>query len=200
MEAKNRYEYIPDYAIPPGATLLETIEYYGISQKDLADRTGLSVQTISRIITGKEPITTETANRLELVLSIPAQFWNNFERNYRETLQRLEERRKFEALINWPREKKFPIPEMIRRRLIVKPGDNAEKIKMLLEFFGIASPENWELVYRNQAVRFRRSTVSKFSEGALAVWLREGERIAQRTECAPYDKIALRIAWHPSEL
>ena len=31
---------VTDYAVPPGATLLETIEALGISQTDLAARTG----------------------------------------------------------------------------------------------------------------------------------------------------------------
>ncbi|MFP4349491.1 MAG: transcriptional regulator [Desulfococcaceae bacterium] len=37
-----------------------------MSQKELADRTGLTVQSIHRIMNGDEPITLETASRLQL--------------------------------------------------------------------------------------------------------------------------------------
>ena len=39
----------PDYAVPPGETLKETIEFLGMTQKELSTRTGLSVQSLNRI-------------------------------------------------------------------------------------------------------------------------------------------------------
>ncbi len=80
----------PNYAVPPGATLKETIEAMGISQAELAQRTGRSKKTINEIIKGKAAIMTDTAIQLERVLGVPASFWNNLERNYQETLERLE--------------------------------------------------------------------------------------------------------------
>jgi len=34
MKAKKQYRYDPDYAVPPGATLQETMESLGMSQKE----------------------------------------------------------------------------------------------------------------------------------------------------------------------
>jgi transcriptional regulator with XRE-family HTH domain len=68
------YPYEPDYAVPPGTTLRDTLEEKGLSQADLALRTGLAEKTISQIVNGVAPITYETAEKLELVLGVPGDF------------------------------------------------------------------------------------------------------------------------------
>jgi addiction module HigA family antidote len=80
--------FLPDYAVPPGETLLETLETIGMSQAELAERTGRPKKTNNEIIKGKAAITSETALLLERVLGVPAISWNNLERNYQETLAR----------------------------------------------------------------------------------------------------------------
>ncbi|HVA51709.1 MAG TPA: helix-turn-helix transcriptional regulator [Pirellulales bacterium] len=77
------YPFSPDYAVPPGATLKETLETKGISQAELSLRTGLAEKTISQIINGVAPITYNTAEKLELALGVPARFWINRELVYR---------------------------------------------------------------------------------------------------------------------
>ncbi len=84
----NQFE--PNYAVPPGATLLETIEVLGMSQSELAQRMGRPTKTVNEIINGKAAITPETALQLEKVVGIPASFWNTAERHYREILARQE--------------------------------------------------------------------------------------------------------------
>ena len=49
MAAEKDLAYSPDYAVPPGETLLETIEALGMTQADLAARTGRTLKTINEI-------------------------------------------------------------------------------------------------------------------------------------------------------
>lgn len=79
----------PNYAVPPGETLKETIGSVGMTQAEVAQRIGQPKKTINEIIKGKAVITPDTAIQLERVLGVPASFWNNLERNYQETLSRL---------------------------------------------------------------------------------------------------------------
>jgi HTH-type transcriptional regulator/antitoxin HigA len=90
LKAKKKYTFEPDYAVPPGETLKETIEFLGVTQKELSTRTGLSVQLLKRISKGEQPINFETANILELVLNVPASMWNNLEAQYREQLVKVD--------------------------------------------------------------------------------------------------------------
>ena len=81
---RTQNQYLPNRVSPPGETLLETLETIGVSQAEFAGRIGLSQKAVREIIKGKAIITPETALQLECVLGIPASFWNNRERYYRE--------------------------------------------------------------------------------------------------------------------
>jgi addiction module HigA family antidote len=97
MSSSLANQFIPDYAIPPGETLLDTIKALGMPQAELAERTGSPKKTINKIIKGKAPITPDTALQLERVLGVSAAaFWNNLEKNYRETLARLAEQERLQ--------------------------------------------------------------------------------------------------------
>ena len=66
-------------AVPPGATIKEQLEDREMSQKEFAARMDMSEKHISRLINGDVQLTQETALRLEMVLGVPAKFWNNLE-------------------------------------------------------------------------------------------------------------------------
>ena len=76
----------PDYISSPGATLTEVLADRGMTQADLARRTGYSEWMINEIIKGKAVITPGTAIQFERALGVPASFWNQRERNYRKWL------------------------------------------------------------------------------------------------------------------
>ena len=50
-------QYVPDVVSPPGETLLEILEDRGMSQAELAERTGRPKKTINEIIKGKAALT-----------------------------------------------------------------------------------------------------------------------------------------------
>ena len=85
------FRYEPDYAVPPGETLAEVLEDRGMSQAELARRTGMSAKHINSILKGSASITPDTALKLERVLNIPARIWNALEANYQGHLSRLGE-------------------------------------------------------------------------------------------------------------
>ena len=89
LSAKREHAFEPDFAVPPGETLKEVIQALAMSQKQLADRTGLTVQSIHRIMNSDEPITLETASRLQLATGVPASLWNNLELQYRQQMGNL---------------------------------------------------------------------------------------------------------------
>lgn len=89
---KQRFAFEPDYAVPPGRTLQETIDHLGIDPKELSARTGLAEQEIDGLVSGDARLTADTAMRLERVIGLPARTWNNLKTNYREQLARLESR------------------------------------------------------------------------------------------------------------
>ena len=88
MNRQSKNSYMPNMVSYPGETVLETIESYGMSQAELAERMGRPKKTVNEIVNGKAAITPETALQLERVLGVPARFWMNREQQYREALAR----------------------------------------------------------------------------------------------------------------
>ena len=69
-------------ATPPGATIKEQLNDRGMSQKEFAVRIDMSEKHVSKLINGEVQLTPEVAVRLEIVLGVPARFWNNLEAIY----------------------------------------------------------------------------------------------------------------------
>jgi HTH-type transcriptional regulator/antitoxin HigA len=190
MSKDTKSQFVPDYAVPPGETLLETLETIGMSQADLAVRTGRPKKTINEIIKGKAAITPETALQLERVLGVPASFWNNLERNYQETLAKLNEQKKLQSHINWLR--KIPVLVLVKMKWIQKNTDKIQQLKEVLNFFGVASPDQWEKRWLGTQVSYRKSQVFQSDPYAIASWMRMGELIAQKIKCKPFNALKFR--------
>ncbi len=185
-------QYKPDSVSPPGETLLETLETIGMSQAELAERTGRPLKTINEIINGKTAITPETALQLERVLGIPARFWSNRERHYREFLARAKEEEQLQPQVGWLDQ--VPLKEMVELGWIQKFDEIVEQLREVLQFFGVVSPEQWCELWWNPRAAFRQSAAFQADPGAVAAWLRKGEIEAQQVESAPYDAARFREA------
>jgi len=186
VTAQKKYGFEPDYAVAPGATLQELMESLEMTQKELATRTGLTEQSLTRIIKGDQPISYETANRLELVTQVPARLWNNLEAQYREQKAKLEERERLEANIEWL--KTIPTRELIDRGFLNAVKDKVALLRDTLAFFGVSSVESWQGIWEMPAVAARRSQCFESRIGDAAAWIRQGELQAHEMECRPFDK------------
>lgn len=186
VTAKRKYEFEPDYAIAPGATLLDVMESYGMTKKEFSKRTGLTEQSLIRIFKGEQPISYETSNRLELVTGVPAGYWNNLEAQYREQLAKIQERERLEDSLEWL--KLIPVRELINRNFIPDVKDKVATLRHVLSFFGVSSVSAWEDIWAAPAVAARRSQCFETRPGHASTWIRQGELQAQDIECAPYDK------------
>lgn len=207
MTDKKRIEFKPDYVVAPGATLLETIQSLGLSQAELAKRTGRPLKTINEIIKGKAAITAETALQLEHVLGTPASFWNNLERNYRQALASIKEQKVLEAATDWV--KKFPVKELVKRDAVAESRGGVELARAMFQFFGVSSMSAWSQVWTAQAAAYRRSPAFRTSPESTAAWLRLGEIAAKKQDLPAFDKVAFKqvlgrmrnlMSLHPAEL
>lgn len=75
----------------------------------------LSEKHISRLINGEVKLTPDVACRLEMVLGLPAQLWNNLEAIYREKTAKAEAENAMEDDIDLA--KKLPYKEMAQNGL-----------------------------------------------------------------------------------
>lgn len=192
MTSRSINQYAPDRISPPGDTLAETLEALSMSQAELASRLGRPRKTVNEIIKGKAAIGPETALQLESVLGTPAAFWMEREARYRESLARRRHRTRLAEGTDWAR--RFPFAAMAKRGWVPGLATPADRVAVLLRFFGVASPASWEDLWREREVAFRRSFRRAGRGGAIAAWLRQGEIEALALECAPFEREALHRA------
>jgi len=144
-----------------------------MSQAELAGRTGRPAKTINEIVKGKAAITPETALQFELVLGIPATFWNNREQQYREALARKKETEALATQLAWL--DKIPYKSMMQMGWIPETQNKLQVIQHALMFFGVASPSSWNDLWATAQASFKQSPTLKSDRGAVAAWLRKGE-------------------------
>lgn len=186
MAERHVNEYMPESVSPPGETLQEVLDERQMTQAELAERMGRPKKTINEIVQGKSAITPETALQLERVLGVPAGFWNNLERNYREHEARREEEERLASSGEWMR--KIPVRKMVELGWIEKREDHVGQARELLNFFGIASPERWCELFELPQASFRHTASFESETGSLAAWLRKGALEGQQIECEAFDR------------
>lgn len=185
-------QFTPDYAVHPGEILEETLEARGMKKAIFAKRCGLSDKTVSQIINGKAPVTAETAIQFERVLGVSASVWNNLEAFYRLHAAQAIARKGLEGQTAWA--DKFPIKELVKKKLIEKPANKVDAVEKLLNFFGVGSIDAWGSRFNELSVAYRHSPSFESAPESVATWLRLGELSAEGMNTKPYSRAGFNSA------
>lgn len=179
---------------PPGETLLETMQTYGIKQPELSERMGRPLKTINEIINGKTAITPETALQLERVLGIPSDFWLTREQNYRLELAAISDSEKLLEAEEWV--KNFPVEQMMRHGWIEETRDDLALINNLLTFFSVADTDAFRNFYSKRIDKYFHSSFRLRNDhvNSLAAWMRSADLIAHKTSLSEFRKNDLEDA------
>ncbi|NLN72545.1 MAG: HigA family addiction module antidote protein [Thermoplasmatales archaeon] len=185
-EKEMLYAHDPNYAVAPGETLQEVLESLGMSKKELALRCSLTEQTINRICRGEQPITYESAERLEMATGVPARMWNSLEMQYREQLAKIRRLETQQAQRAWIAQ--IPIDDLLAHREVQGTGDEAEIVGEALRFYGVHDVGAWRRLWQE-------SPIGSFKElGTASAWVRMGQRAAHALRCGPFEGPRLRTA------
>mgnify|MGYP003116300888 CR=1 FL=1 len=187
-QSSSVFSYEPDLVLPPGDTLAEVLEEAGMTQAELATRTGLSTKHVNQIVNGGASITPETALLLERATGVRARVWSNLEVAYREHLSREHESATLLADAGWL--EILPIKELIKRGRLENTQDKVRLVRGVCQFFGVANRTAWEAVWEKPTA-YRTSKAFKSDPGAVAAWLRIGEIEAGGIDCAPFSRSGL---------
>lgn len=169
-------------AMPPGATIKEQLNDRGMSQKEFAVRMDMSEKHISKLINGDVQLTPETAVRLEMVLGVPAKFWNNLEAIYREKIVKAEAENTMDADVEMT--KQFPYSEMAKFGWVPETRGAKEKVINLRKYFEVVE---LSLLESEQITRIacRRLAITEKSDLALMAWAQEAKIKARDIQTAP---------------
>ena len=76
---KNIKTYQDIIAFHPGSYVEDIIDDLNISQKEFAERLGVSAKTISKIVNAEESISKDTANKLAKLTGVSLETWVNLQ-------------------------------------------------------------------------------------------------------------------------
>ena len=154
--SKKIVEYKDLIAFHPGQYVEELIEDYNVTQKEFAERLGVSAKTVSKLVNAEESISKETAHKLAKLSGVSMQTWLNLQNTYDVKVAEIVEQKELEEgsekeiceMIDFKyfKEKGY-VPD---KRYILK-----EKIIELRKILGVASLEN--LTSFNHLVSYRNT-------------------------------------------
>jgi len=155
-----------EFIVPTGKIIKEYLEEYGINQKELSARLGMSEKHISNFLNGKIRLTEDFALKLEKVLvGIPASYWLNYESKYREMLAREREKYNINKHNLKLIAKKFKFNEVFAGLDLSLTEQAIEMLKLLQ----ISDFSNFDSVYSNLNFSFMEDGGEKES---IIVWLK----------------------------
>lgn len=192
MRTEERYFYKPNYAVHPGEYIEEVLEARELTQKDLAERIGISTKHLSQIVNKQAPVHSELALQLEHALGISANIWNNMNAAYYLFQARQDEAVELKTQQSWT--KLFPVGELMKNGMIKAEKAPGALLENLLNFFNVSHPDNWDRHYRTAAeTSFRKSPTFKDDLPHLISWLRVGEVLAQQIDTESYNKDTFKV-------
>jgi len=180
----------PNWASPPGETILSILRARDIPVYRFSELIGLTEPDALRLLSGKYPIDSNLARRISERLGSTPRFWTERERRYQSTLRTIALRRP--ELEQWFRS--FPIARMREMGWISKFTNHAEAPFELLDFFAVSTVEQWkdEHVSRLERIKFRTSSTFENGTSATTAWLRRGELVAQEMPCRNWNAEGFR--------
>lgn len=170
-------------ATPPGSTIREQLEDRGMSQKEFASRMSMSEKHISHLINGDVQLTPDVANRLEMVLGLPAKFWNNLEAIYRDKLAKAEAENAMDADVQIT--KKLPYKEMAENAWVPATRQTNEKVIALRKFFEVAELTRLEDQKLIPGIACRRQAITEKADYALIAWAQKAKLEARNAAVSP---------------
>lgn len=171
-------------AVPPGETIKEQLDDRNMTQKEFARRMELSEKHISHLINGEVKLTPSVALRLEMVLGIPASFWNNLESIYREDLEKVKLENEMEddlKLLNL-----FPYNEMSKYGWVEPARKKSDKVFNLRKYFEVTSLTSF-VKEPTLGIVCRQLGESEKSDIYLMSWAQQAKRMARDIEVGPID-------------
>lgn len=178
-------DWSPDWATHPGEHLAEYIEDRGWSQAEFGRLADMSPKHVSTIINGSNPVTAETALKLERVLGLKASIWTGLQAKWDLYEAKVANRHALadadQILSN------FPIKDLKDRGALPATTDKARLLNSLLELFAVGSPHAFGARWANLAVNHRQSKAFETSQYHVAAWLLLGEKKARGLNLPTFD-------------
>lgn len=173
----------PDLIIHPGETLSEILEDRGMSQKELAIRTGVTEKHVSTVVKRQKNISVAFAKKLEYALGIDASFWINLQANYdRELLEFEEVNNITDSELSILKTMKEIIEYMGSLKWLDVDANEADKVLRLRKILAVSNLTAIQNITYNAAYRAQIATNVNVDTYILYAWQRICELLVEKMD------------------
>ncbi len=180
----------PFKTIGPGDVIKDEMEFYGWSQKDLAEILDISEKHLSQLLSNTAPITMNMARLLSSTFQQSPEFWINLDAQYRQTFE--PDNQFDETAARAEIFKRMPARDMQKKGWL--PKKKEELFEAVKKFWTIKDLD-FKFLEERVSACFRKSEAfsSRFNAFFAQTWLRKVELEAEKQRDIPeYSKARLQ--------
>ncbi len=176
-------DFSPDWISPPGDTIIELLDEFGLSIEQLNKQIGLTAKKGQQLLDGELSICQVIAVKLESTLHVPSKFWLARDYQYQSFKKKIQEREQ-----SWLTS--LPISDMVKHGWIPKNSPRKKRVKECLKFFRQESIDSWYDYFENKQlnVAYRTSKTLNTDELSVFTWLQYAKNISCDISTLPWDK------------
>lgn len=176
--------WLPDWATHPGEHLAEYLDERGLTQAEFARLADMTPKLVSTIVKGANPVSPETALKLERVIGLKAGIWLGIQNDW--DLHQARQRQVTPAAKEWLA--RFPVKELQKLGRLPAVKDIGPLVDGLLDLLDIGTLAAFEARIDTLAVRHRRSRRGQTSREHELCWLMLGEEKVRHQNLPEFDK------------
>jgi HTH-type transcriptional regulator/antitoxin HigA len=175
--------WLPDWATHPGEHLAEYLDERGLSQAEFARLADMTPKLVNTIVKRANPVTPESALKLERVLGLKAEIWLGIQNEW--DLHQARLKQATPAAADWL--KLFPVRELQKIGRLPAVKDPSALVDGLLDLLDIGTLVAYQARVDALAVHHRRSRRGETSPEHEVCWLMLGEEQARRHNLPEFD-------------
>lgn len=175
MNTTKRY-LIDELIVPAGEHIQDWLDQHNMNVAELALRTNISRSILYKIIKGENPITSETAAKLQSVTNVSAEFWLNLESIYQLEKSQLEAQKRAEASVLEVKEfiKDQPVTQLVKRGILPKEFKKLspfEQQDLLFQFYHVSNKTAYLDTNGDYMMAARTVKGTTSNSSALKAWI-----------------------------
>lgn len=165
--------FIPITAVHPTELIKDEMRERGLKRSELAERMGIQLSNLSRLLNKKENITQQTAMRLENALGIDAEMWLNLQAQYDKDIRAIsfrDEQEKEYASIENVLSNVINLSALFRNLALNTYTFAQDRIKELFSIFHISNSDAL-LQFAAPVGRFKKSEKIASDDKNMKTWV-----------------------------
>lgn len=182
---KKALEFTPDWFSKPGDSLRGLMLRRSINAQEVAHHLDGGMKTLRGLLDGSNPIDSDHASVLAEAVGGTISFWLKRQEQYEAALERAVDRAAAVEADDWLL---LPVPGGKPRGRLTQEKKRDE-VRRRLRFFNVGTIDAWQARYGKicTSTMFRTSTAFDSDDGAVLMWLRDGELSSDLVSTRPWD-------------